>query len=172
MCCLSGKYWFAKLMQVFQMLTYFITIYQNIAFGNITTRRIRKSLFSIGKLSSSQWQILISPNSNFFWKACILSQGTSTFSCFLGETGSPFFKKMPANYLRLDNRILSAAVLSSTIGVLWKCRLGHQATQTIAEMFPLEQPTCFHPQQHTQLYVHFSWCHTGHQKYMLSRINT
>lgn len=36
--CLSEKYWFVKLMQIFQMLAYFIKKYQNITFGNITIR--------------------------------------------------------------------------------------------------------------------------------------
>lgn len=46
MYCLSRKYWFLKLIHIFQMLAYFIKKYQNITFGNIAIR-LRRKVFQV-----------------------------------------------------------------------------------------------------------------------------
>lgn len=94
--------------QVFQMLTHLIIHYQQIMLIYIILVLSEKPI-SIGKLSSSQWQIGIFQNSNFCLTAQILLSVTNSVSCFpwSDELTLFIFDKMSGKNPSLNNQFVS-----------------------------------------------------------------
>lgn len=90
------------------MLTHFIIHYQQIMLIYIILVLSEKPI-SIGKLSSSQWQIGIFQNSNFCLTAQILLSVTNSVSCFpwSDELTLFIFDKMSGKNPSLNNQFVS-----------------------------------------------------------------
>lgn len=83
---------------------------------------------SIRKLSCSQWEVCIFPDSNFCLRTWILSLPVNTVRVF-PEVAGFVVKKMPASYIGLNNHSLSV-ILSSKSDIPWRKQLVQLAAQS------------------------------------------
>ena len=147
-------------MWIFPRLSYFIIQCQVITFVNITIDLI-KSPLSIWKLSSSQWQIHIFPNSDFSWKLKFYHWQQILADVFPEVTSSlgSFLRKCLPKAQDWITMVCLSLILSGKNDGPGKKQIVQLTTQTITRVLFLKT-TIVLPSAAEVLYAYV--CHTEH----------